>query len=407
MVDACKMMADISNLDLSNSDDKTSLTEGLPSPRSNSTVSEENVMRRLAIGQEAANRSKAGLAGAGSAAVSRGLVHGQEAARMRRSLFSTTGTGSAATMKSPKSVFSLPSSPLNDNRGLSHAVADETGSSIAIEGNIGVGKSTFLSLMRQVKGLDGNIVTMPEPVSKWQNVGGNSDYNLLQRFYEQPHRFSYTFQSYAFITRFLQHNEGVMNNPNKVRILERSVFTDRKVFVSSLKDNEYLDDMEVTLYNEWFNPVLATLPNLVPDVIVYLRASPEACMARLRKRSREEESNIELSYLELLHRKHEDWLVLETTPTEILDYKEGQVVNTGKLGEALTKENQNMPGVWLRMFPPGADGKELPQIIDKPIVIVDCEPSAGEGEVGLSHFNFQSVVEVLKACGVKHLRGEA
>jgi len=310
-------------------------------------------------------------------------------------------------MKSPKSVFSLPSSPLNDNRGLSHAVPDETGSSIAIEGNIGVGKSTFLSLMRKVKGLDGNIVTMPEPVSKWQNVGGNSDYNLLQRFYEQPHRFSYTFQSYAFITRFLQHNEGVMNNPNKVRILERSVFTDRKVFVSSLKDNEYLDDMEVTLYNEWFNPVLATLPNLVPDVIVYLRASPEACMARLRKRSREEESNIELSYLELLHRKHEDWLVLETTPTEILDYKEGQVVNTGKLGEALTKENQNMPGVWLRMFPPGADGKELPQIIDKPIVIVDCEPSAGEGEVGLSHFNFQSVVEVLKACGVKHLRGEA
>ena len=54
----------------------------------------------------------------------------------------------------------------------------------------------------------------------------------------------------------------------------------------------------------------------------------------------------------------------------------------------------------------GADqGREL--IIDKPIVIVDCEPSAGEGEVGLSHFNFQSVVEVLKACGVKHLRGEA
>jgi len=38
----------------------------------------------------------------------------------------------------------------------------------------------------------------------------------------------------------------VINNPNKVRILERSVFTDRKVFVSSLKDNSFLDDMEVS-----------------------------------------------------------------------------------------------------------------------------------------------------------------
>ena len=35
---------------------------------------------------------------------------------------------------------------------------------------------------------DGNIVTMPEPVTKWQKVGGNSEYNLLQRFYESPHR---------------------------------------------------------------------------------------------------------------------------------------------------------------------------------------------------------------------------
>jgi len=91
-----------------------------------------------------------------------------------------------------------------------------------------------------------------------------------------------------------------------------------------------------------------------------------------------------------------------------LDYKNGQVINTGEVGESLTKSNQNLPGVWLRMFPAGADGKELPQIVDKPILIVDCEPSAEAGkEVGLSHFNFQSVVEVLKACGVKHLRGEA
>jgi deoxyadenosine/deoxycytidine kinase len=338
--------------------------------------------------------------------------------RMRRSLFShsiNSNSSRAASIKSPKSVFGMPGSPepntdqaAKNNAPLSRE--EDTGSSIAIEGNIGVGKSTFLRLMNKVKGLEGNIVTMPEPVDKWQNVGGNSEYNLLECFYKNPHRYSYTFQSYAFITRFLQHNDGVINNPNKVRILERSVFTDRKVFVSSLKDNKYLDDMEVSLYNEWFEPVLATLPNLVPDVVVYLRASPETCMSRLKKRSRQEESNIELEYLELLHRKHEDWLVKETTSTEILDYKSGEVINVGKLGEELTKENQNLPGVWLRMFPPGMNGEKsgsIRQLVDKPIVIVDCEPHADLSQsVGLSHFNFESVVTVLKACGVRALRDD-
>ena len=67
--------------------------------------------------------------------------------------------------------------------------------------------------MNKVKGLEGNIVTMPEPVSKWQDVAGKG--NLLQKFYEEPNRYAYTFQSYAFITRFVQHNEGVQSNPGK------------------------------------------------------------------------------------------------------------------------------------------------------------------------------------------------
>ncbi len=161
-------------------------------------VSEQTVMRRLSAG-----RSKA------------------TANNGRRSLFTTPSPAAPPTIKSsPKSVFSMPASPVHAAAALSAQGGapkqEDKGSSIAIEGNIGVGKSTFLRLMNKVKGLEGNIVTMPEPVDKWQNVGGNADYNLLQYFYEKPHRYSYTFQSYAFITRFMQHNEGVKNNPNKV-----------------------------------------------------------------------------------------------------------------------------------------------------------------------------------------------
>merc|ERR1711959_55553 len=268
---------------------------------------------------------------------------------------------SRGALLSPKTVL-FPTSPA---RRLSGQAGATEGHSISIEGNIGVGKSTFLRLMNKAKGLEGNI---------------------LQKFYEEPNRYAYTFQSYAFITRFVQHNEGVQSNPEKLRILERSVFTDRNVFVSSLKDNGYLTDMEESLYYEWFDPVLQTLPSLIPDVVVYLRASPEACMNRLKIRSRSEEVGIKMEYLELLHKKHEEWLVDGTS----------RAGEGGKAGEKLTKENQTLPGVWLRTFVPNS---EVGQLTNKPLLIVDCEPNA-KAEVGLSNFNFQSVESVLRLLNV-------
>ena len=51
------------------------------------------------------------------------------------------------------------------------------------------------------------------------------------------------------------------------------------------------------------------------------------CYERIQKRSRCEESGVPKSYLELLHRKHEDWLIqgkdqlswLKDTPVLVLD----------------------------------------------------------------------------------------
>lgn len=43
---------------------------------------------------------------------------------------------------------------------------------VAVEGNIGCGKSTFLDYCREKSG----VVVYPEPVGEWQNVNG---FNLL------------------------------------------------------------------------------------------------------------------------------------------------------------------------------------------------------------------------------------
>ncbi len=49
-------------------------------------------------------------------------------------------------------------------------------------------------------------------------------------------------------------------------------------------------------------------PTLIPDGFIYLRATPNICMNRLKRRHRAEEGGVTLNYLEGLHQKHEDWL---------------------------------------------------------------------------------------------------
>jgi len=175
---------------------------------------------------------------------------------------------------------------------------------LSVEGNISAGKTTFLQILKD-SGMDKSLHVVPEPVEKWQNVGG-SHVNLLLQFYEDPQRFAYTFQNYVFLTRMVQERESY--SASMCRLLERSIFSDRMVFVRAVHNLKFLSDTELAVYDSWFDPVLKTLPTLVPNGFIYLRANPDTCFRRMQKRSRNEESSVQLEYLQDLHQHHEDWL---------------------------------------------------------------------------------------------------
>jgi len=90
--------------------------------------------------------------------------------------------------------------------------------------------------------------------------------------------------------------------------MERSVFSDRMVFVRAVHEAKWMNGMELSIYDSWFDPVVSVLPGLVPDGFIYLRASPDTCHRRLQLRKREEENSVSLDYLRGLHEKHENWL---------------------------------------------------------------------------------------------------
>lgn len=77
----------------------------------------------------------------------------------------------------------------------------------------------------------------------------------------------------------------------------------------AVHEAKWMNEMEISIYDSWFDPVVSSLPGLIPDGFIYLRASPDTCHKRMMLRKREEEGGVSLDYLRDLHEKHESWLL--------------------------------------------------------------------------------------------------
>ncbi|KAL3159895.1 hypothetical protein ABBQ38_010291 [Trebouxia sp. C0009 RCD-2024] len=202
---------------------------------------------------------------------------------------------------------------------------------LCVEGNISAGKSTFLKWVSQGNPeLREMLEVVPEPVDKWQDVG-TGHHNVLDAFYKSPERFAYTFQNYVFVTRMMQERETQVGD-RPFRLLERSVFSDRMVFVRTVHEKQWMSDLELNIYDSWFEPVVQASPSLIPDGFIYLRATPDICMGRMKRRSRQEEVGVDVEYLQGLHQKHEDWL--RFPPPAAVDWR-------NRSGETLPEKLRN------------------------------------------------------------------
>ena len=177
---------------------------------------------------------------------------------------------------------------------------------IAIEGNIGVGKSTFTRILKE-RIPSSELVS--EPVDMWMNIKNNDNKNILQMFYDDIPRWAYTFQNIAYLTRMIKIEDAIRNTNCNYMFLDRSLGTDKHVFEAMLHDNGQLVEIEHVAYNMWADFYTKYVRSDVGKQIIYLRAQPETCATRIKIRGREEEKNISLSYLERLHKYHDDWLL--------------------------------------------------------------------------------------------------
>ncbi len=215
---------------------------------------------------------------------------------------------------------------------------------IMIEGNVGVGKSTFLNYLHQ----NLNVDVVFEPNELWQNVDG---YNLLEQFFLDQKRWAYTCQSYILSTRIDQITAEPCDALKEFCLIERSVYSGRYCFAEVAQEIGLMNGMEWILYKKLWDREITRVAH-APKGFIYLKTSAEVCLQRIEERGRFEEKPITLDYLQRIEKKYDDWFInkqgidsiIANLPVLILDFTQDLAQNKhmqeqylGPIKEFLTK----------------------------------------------------------------------
>jgi len=213
-----------------------------------------------------------------------------------------------------------------------HLQYDVPGKFIVVEGNVGVGKSSFTEQLVSMRGAHARL--FPEPVDK------PAFRTLLGRYYADPARWGFTFQMYALKERFKQHTLAAELAAYGIDVVQdRSIYADgcfgRLVHLDGNMTTEEWD-----IYADSFGNLKRFLR--YPDLMIYLRADPQVCHERTKRRGRKEEAGVPLDYLKRLHDEHDALVdaMSRFTRVVVFDWNEFQATEKAheKIRDALAED---------------------------------------------------------------------
>tara|TARA_Y100001980_G_C14485034_1_gene262919 strand:+ start:86 stop:934 length:849 start_codon:yes stop_codon:yes gene_type:complete len=164
---------------------------------------------------------------------------------------------------------------------------------VAIEGGIGVGKSTVIDRLKELFKDNPNVIVLPEPVDEWESRG------FLARMYA-GHVDPGAFQHMVLMGLAGDLLEALRSRPALI-ITERSPFGNYHVFGKA-----HLDDVSKDMYEYSWERVLRSVSHL-DTKFVWLTADVQMLRERIRARGRSAESGIKDEYLSKLETLHEEW----------------------------------------------------------------------------------------------------
>jgi len=170
---------------------------------------------------------------------------------------------------------------------------------IIVDGLIGAGKTTTINLLEQALNDQGiKTKAIYEPIDIWQNTGA------LEHFYQNISQNCYEFQTFTFVTRIQRVNEQIKDDSDiEIYLLERSIFSDRYIFVEMLR--EQFGKIRMAMYETWWDE-WSKLMKVKPDLFILLDTDVEHSMERLESRNRDGETKggVTSEYQESLRETH-------------------------------------------------------------------------------------------------------
>ncbi|HEU4724706.1 MAG TPA: deoxynucleoside kinase [Candidatus Eisenbacteria bacterium] len=185
---------------------------------------------------------------------------------------------------------------------------DLRGKHIAIEGVIGVGKTSLARLLAERTGAR---LLLEAP-----------DANpFLENFYKDQRRFSFPAQMFFLVNRY--HELKDLRQPD---LFHNGVVSDYLFQKDRIFANLNLNDQELALYESVASLLEREIP--APDLVVYLQASPEIIWSRIQQRGRSYERAMDPKYTATLaeaynyfffHYKDAPLLIVNTNELNFVD----------------------------------------------------------------------------------------
>jgi deoxyguanosine kinase len=149
---------------------------------------------------------------------------------------------------------------------------------IAIEGNIGAGKTTLCNMLAQ----DYNCRLILEQFT---------DNPFLPLFYDNPERYAFPVELFFMTERHKQLQEAFANTD----MFAPLSISDYFFIKTSLFAKNNLKDEEFRLFYRLFEVLNSTYPK--PELLIYLHRSVDSLLGNIQKRGRDYESDISAEYL--------------------------------------------------------------------------------------------------------------